>query len=180
MKQVILHIGMHKTGTTSIQNSLVGVEQDGIRTARFKEANHSVPMYTMFSEDRYNYHIWKNRGFTADKIDDLKDDYFKILEEELEKELSDSNASKLIISGEDLSILNETEQESLCDFFTSKGFSVKIIYVVRDPVAWAISANQQRAKIGGKKLTKINPEYRARLQGFINGCGVENVSVYKF
>jgi hypothetical protein len=176
MKEVILHIGMHKTGTSSIQNSMKGVGGDGIRVARFTEVNHSIPMYTMFSENRYNYHVWKNRGFTVNEIDRKKDEFFKILEEEI----ANSTISKLVISGEDISLLSVLDQELLCNSFQSKGIVVKVIYIVREPMAWAVSAHQQRACGGEKKLFKINPEYKKRLQGFFNRCGAENISVYKY
>jgi hypothetical protein len=176
MKQIFLHIGMHKTGTTSIQNSLHDVDGNVIRTVRFKEKNHSIPIYTIFSEKRYDYPIWKVKGLSTEEIDNKKDEYLRILSQEL----SINSSSKLIISGEDMSILSEVEQEDLCRFLKSKDFSVKVIYITRDPVAWAVSMNQQRAKGGAKKLSKINPEYRRRLQGFINGFGIENIYVYKY
>ena len=59
-------------------------------------------------------------------------------------------------------------------------FKVRVICVVRDPVSFATSANQQHAKSGAKGLRKLNPVYKRRLSGYIKGCGRENVSVLKY
>ena len=49
--KLFLHIGMHKTGSSSIQFSLNGFENESIRYAKLGFENHSVPIYTAFSED---------------------------------------------------------------------------------------------------------------------------------
>ena len=176
MKEVILHIGMSKTGTTSIQDSLHGIDRDGFRTVSFKEKNHSVPLYTMFSKKRYDYHIWKKQGFSNDQIDKKRDEYTKIFQEDL----ADESVNVFLISGEGISGLSEDEQQTLCCFLKEKKFKVKIIYVVRDPFAWAVSANQQHAKGGAKAISKVKPLYKKRIQGFIKECGQENILVYRY
>ena len=176
MKQVILHIGMHKTGTTSIQNSLHGLETDGIRYARFPDMNHSKAMYTIFSGSRYKHHSWQSIGFTENQIDKEKDYFFKILEEEL----SDNSITKLVISGEDISAMSPAEQKILCSYFQSKNIILKVVYIVRDPHNWSVSSIQQQVKGGAKELLAANPFYRRRIAGFIKGCGIENISIYKY
>ena len=52
MKRCIIHIGMHKTGSTSIQRSLQGYRDDRFQYARLgKTANHSLAMYSLFAAD---------------------------------------------------------------------------------------------------------------------------------
>jgi hypothetical protein len=176
MRQVILHVGMHKTGTSSIQDSINNIDSDGFRTIGFAEKNHSIPMYTIFSENRLNYHIWKNKGYNDNQIIEKKVEYENILEEEIRDESVDC----FLISGEDMSGLTESEQISLCEFFKERNFKVRVIYVVRDPISFAASANQQRAKGGAKSLVKINPIYKRRISGFLKGCGHENISTFKY
>jgi len=176
MREVILHIGMHKTGTTSIQASLNGIDRNGFRTMRFAEQNHSVPIYTIFSENRLNYHIWKNQGYNESEILEKKAAYEKILEEEIR----DGSADCFILSGEDMSNLKKNEQINLCEFFKERNLKVRIIYVVREPFSFAASANQQVAKAGNRALVKINPGYQRRISGFIEGCGRENISIFKY
>ena len=50
MEKVILHIGMHKTGTTSIQSAIKNFEGNRVKVASFEETNHSIPMLTIFSK----------------------------------------------------------------------------------------------------------------------------------
>ena len=167
---------MHKTGTTSIQDSLYGLETDGIRYARFPKMNHSLAMFTIFSENRYEHHLWKSNNFTKNQIDERKDYFFKILEEEL----SDNSITKLVISGEDISALSTAEQKNLCSYFQLKNIIVKVVYIVREPYNWSASSMQQRVKGGEKELLAVNPFYRRRIAGFIKGCGIENISIYKY
>ena len=176
MRQVILHVGMHKTGTSSIQDSIYNIDSDGFRTVGFAEKNHSIPMYTIFSENRLNYHIWKNKGYNDNQIIEKKVEYENILEEKIRDESVDC----FLLSGEDMSGLTESEQISLCEFFKERSFKVRVIYVVRDPISFAASANQQRAKGGAKSLVKINPIYKRRISGFLKGCGHENISIFKY
>lgn len=176
MREVILHIGMHKTGTSSIQKSIQGLSENGIRVASFDEVNHSIPMYTMFSSERYDYHYWNNRGYSKLEIEQKKEEYFEILQ----KDLAKSNFGSLLISGEDLSVLSVSDQENLCSYFHEKDISVKVIYVVREPLSWAASGNQERAKHGGKRIQKLSPMYKNRVQGFLNKCGIANISIYKY
>ena len=87
IREVILHIGMHKTGTSSIQTSLHKINGNGFRTVRFAEINHSIPMFTIFSEKRQSYHIWKNQGFTDDQINEKKAEYEKMIDDARKKSL---------------------------------------------------------------------------------------------
>lgn len=176
MREVILHIGMHKTGTTSIQDSLHNINCNGFRTMRFAEKNHSVPIYTIFSEKRLNYHIWKNKGYNESQIIEKKAAYEKILEEEIR----DENVDCFILSGEDISQLTENEQIKLCEFFKERNLKVRVIYIVREPFSFVASASQEKAKGGATALDKANPGYRRRISGFIKGCGRENISVFKY
>ena len=174
MREIILHIGMNKTGTSAIQNSLYGINSHGIRTVRFKEKNHSVPMKTIFSERPAR--TWKNIGLTDNQIKEKRDEYKKILEEEL----ADKSIKRFIVSGEAISDLTEIEQQNLCLFLKKKKINIRIVYVVRDPFSWAVSVNQQRAKWGAKDLSSVNPHYKKRLVGFMKECGKENISIYKY
>src|SRR6056297_768733 len=165
MREVILHIGMHKAGTTSIQDSLSKIDSNGFRTIRFAEKNHSIPIYTIFSEKRLSYHVWKNKGYNESQIIEKKAAYEKILEEEIRDESVDC----FILSGEDMSILTENEQINLCEFFKERNLRVRVIYVIREPFSFAASLNQQIAQSGTRALVKLNPGYQSRISGFIKG-----------
>ena len=136
MKEVILHIGSHKTGTTAIQSSIRNYNFNKTKTAAFLQVNHSIPMYTIFSKNYLNHHIWKKLGFSNEQ-------------------LNDQTCDTLIISGEAISFLHPDEKISLINFFKNKKLDLKIIYFIRNPFDFCISVFQQRIKGGDNKVSKF-------------------------
>lgn len=179
MKTVFLHIGIHKTGTTTVQSALKRANWSKtahVRSVSFEEANHSIPMYTIFSNNRCDYHIWKNSGKSNDYVTTMASKYLQILTDDL----NDDSVSTLVISGEDMSLLETAEQEELCAFFTSRNCSVQVIALTRDPFALALSMNLERIKNGAKGFERFTANYNQRLQGFINHVGISNVRVFSY
>lgn len=117
VKDVILHLGLHKTGSTSIQAALHGFAQDKVKTVSFAYDNHSIPMYTIFSSRRHNYHIWKNVGYDERTIDRVRDGFLSTLNAEMD----DKNFETLMISGEDLSILEPQDIKDMAAFSREMG-----------------------------------------------------------
>ena len=176
MKEVILHIGLHKTGSTSIQKALKNYNKDGVKAIGFNEENHSIPMYTIFSENRYDYHIWTNSGATKDQINQRRETYLKILTDHV----NDENNEKLIISGEDISVLSAEEKHKLIKFFTKLDISIKVIVYVRSPLDWSASVYQQMVKDGHTPKGKIATNYKNRLNPFLELLGKNNTLVFSF
>ena len=174
-KKIYLHIGLHKTGSTSIQAALIGYNKNNIKTISFKEENHSIPLYTIFSENRYNYHIWTSKGFSRDDIDKKKNEYEKILE----KEIKNSQEKSLIISGEDLSALNSSEVHSLYNFFSKFNLSIEIICYVRNPIKFIVSDIQEVVK-HGRDIPFYGSLYRERIIPYIEHFGEENFHLHIF
>jgi len=71
MKEVILHIGQHKTGSTSIQFNLQDFDDGKSRYAQLGHPNHSVPLFTFYSHQRYRYYINYNVGRTKPEVDKI-------------------------------------------------------------------------------------------------------------
>ena len=95
LKEVILHIGLHKTGSTSIQSALKGYDKNGTKTVSFENENHSIPMYTIFSKNRYDYHIWKNAGISKVNIDRNIQKYLKIILADIDDKSKKSQAQDI-------------------------------------------------------------------------------------
>ena len=176
MKEVILHIGLHKTGSTSIQKALKGYNKDGVKAIGFEEENHSIPMYTIFSENRSDYHIWTNAGANKDQVNQRRETYLKILTDHI----NDKNNEKLIISGEDISVLSAKEKHKLIKFFTKLDISIKVIAYVRSPIDWSASVFQQMAKDGHPPKGKIATNYKHSLKPFLEILGKNNILVFPF
>lgn len=173
MKEVVLHIGMHKTGTSSIQASLSSFDDGSSVYANFSVANHSIPITTIFSRNAHKYHIWKNQGISPVDLSAIKNQYRQILD----KHSSDNSRDRLIISGEDIGLLKYDEKRALIDYFTSRNLVIKVICFTRDPQSLAASSIQQHIRGGMSRLTKMNPDYKFRIAAFLDALPKEHIIV---
>ena len=159
MGQVIIHAGFHKTATTSIQKTCAKnrkqLEKLGFYYPLFYLDdklidNHSAPFYSMFTShpDRYHTNIrWKVDVNKANKkYEEQLDD---ILQEKL---------NKILISGEDISMLTRLELSSMKEKFHSYGYSIRLIILVRSPFSSLNSFIQQQIK-GGRPIEKAQCQY---------------------
>ena len=175
MKELIVHIGMHKTGTTSIQSSLNRFDNGKIRYARLSDVNHSIPVYTQFSNQRHQYHIHTTRGLSPSDID------AKVVEfrRDLDKELTQDRHT-LILSGEDISLLESDSVKALKEYLTPHAERIRIVAYVRDPAAFASSALQQYIRGGHGQASIPSPEYTNRFKAFVDHFGVDSVEFIRF
>lgn len=149
--EIILHVGLHKTGTTSIQETLFLdlnnklLEKKGYLYPNCWPSNHSVSIYSAYCDDPANYHINIRMGYSADQIKYVNEKYLS----DLKIEIDEKKLSKLIISGEGISMLSLDNLNALKKHLNSI-FSneIKVIIYVRQPVQWAISTIQQFIKSG--------------------------------
>ena len=162
ISEVVLHIGMHKTGTTAIQYCLKNYDDGSIRMARLSDVNHSVPIFSLFSEDRYQYLMHKSLGRGEDEIDS----YNRTAKSALENELA-LTRDKLIISGEDISLLKKAEVSNLVSYLKEHATRVRVIAYVRAPNDFASSALQQYIQGGMRKAQLPTPQYKKRFSAFL-------------
>ncbi|MGQ7791118.1 hypothetical protein ACUN0C_01775 [Faunimonas sp. B44] len=184
-KTVILHIGINKTGSTSIQDALSGnaetlLAEAGIQYAG-NFANHSVPLYTMFSEHALSYHANVRRGVTSgERLRALRAELF----DSYEAILAEPKAGTLLLSGEDLSLLSEAAVSRLKVWLTPKASEVKVIAYLRHPRSWSSSEAAQRIK-GGVTLEELeasppHPWFRRRLEPWLSSFGRDRVAVFDY
>lgn len=162
MKKVIVHIGTHKTGTSSIQEAMAGYDDGRVIYARFDPPNHSIAITTIFSGAPHEYHIWRSQGLLPAQVDALRADYRAVLD----AHLADAARDTLIISGEDIGILSDDEKRALCDHIRARGLDLQIVCFTRDPRGLTASAIQQHIKNGMAQLAPLSPDYRERLAVF--------------
>ncbi|PLX35870.1 MAG: hypothetical protein C0606_17405 [Hyphomicrobiales bacterium] len=163
VKSVILHIGMHKTGSTSIQQSLQGYDDGKAFYGRFDGFNHSIPIITAFSKDSDGYHVWRKRGVRKDAIKGMRAAFLDVLK----RDLGRKNRETLVLSGEGVSMMSNDDKAELIAFMNSHVERVQVICYVRDPVSYAASFWQQKVQSGTTTFPDIVPsKYRRALHKF--------------
>ena len=176
MKEVIVHIGAHKTGTTTIQKSLHGYDDGRTKYARFPQSNHSIPMRSIFQEMFDQKYHWKQLGWTKQELEK----YQRTNRNILNTALRDNKAERLIISGEDICHLSYEEKRSMIKELHAVGAEVRIIYFTRDPNNSVVSVMQERAKGGRSVHLTVRPNFKAEVGDFLDFVPAENIHVCDF
>ena len=149
---IYLHMGAHKTGTTSIQEHLGGVrhllDHHGWLYPSFDffgthEYNHSLPlMYIIFGSERNA----NSRRNPPESLSKLRQQRFL---EQFRVQIDRFQGNKLILSGEEWGRLSLDEMAGLRDFLKEVFpalHTIKVYYVMRHPVAHKTSLYQQVVK----------------------------------
>lgn len=142
IKRIYLHVGVHKTATTSIQESFGEgskiLASNGYLYPIFSRnndiiVNHSEVFYSLFCEKPESYHMNIKKGFTSRKlINELHQSY----RDQLVKQLEKFNGEYLILSGEDMSLLGLKELQKLRHYLleiTNPKVHIEVILFCRNP-----------------------------------------------
>lgn len=148
IEEAIVHVGMHKTGSSSIQATLHNLASEPDAPAgylKLNSPNHSGFFMTLLSEKPEEYHAHKLNGRTKEEAKEIQ----KRFERDLEDALSVFDSRVLIISAEDLSAPSVTENMlgRLKGILSRYCHSLRVVGYVRPPVAYMQSAFQERLKV---------------------------------
>ncbi len=151
VKTICLHIGLHKTATTTIQRTLcrersalagAGILYPVFYIGDAPVDNHSIPFYSLFCDNPEEYHINVRKEITTDEaISKLHSEYRR----QIESQISGFQGETLVISGEDISLLSLSELVSLRSYLTGithPDVCFRVILICRHPVAWFKSHSQ--------------------------------------
>jgi len=177
VERLLLHIGTHKTGSSSIQASVDGYDDGTLFYARFNMPNHSDAMYTAFAEAPESYAIWRRHGLTRAQVQDKRRAYRDRFEQDLARE----DRAALVVSGESMSRIDPAGKAELIDFARRHLGEIEVLCYVRAPVSFAASAFQERVKSGIKNVqASISPGYRNCLETYDELLGTGRVRVRVF
>lgn len=173
MPSCTLHIGMHKTGSTSIQYSLQHFKDPRFTYAELGgDPNHSHAIYDAFTEDA-------ERGFFDLKPTQEQVDLYRDL---LRKAISCNGERNLIISGEKMSSMHPEALLRLRNFLVEHFSQIRVVGYVRTPASYIASAFQQRLKNRSPTFEplRLYRSYKETFKKFDDIFGEESVSLFKF
>jgi len=161
-RTVYVHIGMHKTGSSSIQKTLHNsLEDPNYVYVDLGGENHSGKIQSLFSTDPFTNHNHRKCGWDLSKINKFNKD----TRSNLIKQLSNST-SNMIISGEGITAIDKPGLLSFKYFLRNYFRNIVIVAYIRPPISYMESAFQEKIKGSLKKLDleKIYPNYRKRFE----------------
>jgi hypothetical protein len=180
MTRCIVHIGMHKTGSTSIQHSLHGFDDARFLYARLGDnPNHSLPMLSLFLSQPELHPLFRRKGADAAAVSK----FIEKTRTDLERAVVAANGRTLVISGEAISHFPRDALIRLRDDFQRRFEDVMIVGYVRSPAARMSSSFQEQVKAGAMDqfdLERHYPSYRLRLGKFDEVFSRERVHLWKF
>ena len=179
-KKCIIHIGMHKTGSSSIQETLN--HHEGIsdfQYADFKTSNHSGKILSIFldSSERRLDNL-KRRGMSDEEIKIFIENAKKLLI----KNCEDKRSETMILSGEGIVGLSLESLYKLKIFLQQYFENIDIVAYIRTPISFMQSAFQQQIKEGRKEfsINRSFPKYKSKFEKFDEVFGKSNVLLWKF
>ena len=193
MAKLVLHVGMTKTGSTSIEatfdQSRPILLQYGIDYLDLGQ-NHSkiIGVVTKGAAKGLKGEATRILGVAKDATD--YDPALVI--DEVRKRLSKPKARTVVISGQGLLGLKAKQVDRLRDFVRPHFDDVRVVVYVRDPTSWASSRAQENMKRGhtlaelaaslaeDPSTSPIVPKYRSGLETYISVFGRENVDIRVF
>lgn len=181
IEEAIVHVGMHKTGSSSIQETLSQLPMQNVEYLSLGSANHSGFFATVLADNPERYHGHARNSRSTAQVQALKESYTQ----RLNNVLKTTEKPRILISAEYLSRPDEEgkELEYLKDILLNYCKNIRVIGYVRPPVGYLQSAFQQRLK-GGKSLTfnlhSGYPDYYKRFSRMDSIFGKENVELVAF
>ena len=160
MKTCFLHLGLHKTASSSFQQTCASnrklLAKQGLHyplfaceyshPKRLKINNHSVPLRCLYDQNPQNYHI--NKRWKIKSLNEAIRDYDVQLTAALSRDAS------IILSGEGLSLLSGKALSQFVERIHARGFEIRPLALVRSPLDYAHSIAQQLIR-GGQHLELV-------------------------
>ncbi|GHA39847.1 hypothetical protein ACFFLZ_00620 [Photobacterium aphoticum] len=180
MKRFILHVGFHKTATSSIQQTLASNQEELLKQGFYyplfenndsKVINHSIPFYSAFCENPEKYHINIRQG---GDIVQINRNYLKQFEEILKIERN------VIISGEDISVLPKYSLVKIREKIIASGFKLEVYCSVRRPYSLLCSDISEIVKSGISSIEQVTYPNRVKVVHKLKDVFEEEITFFSF
>jgi hypothetical protein len=182
-KQIYLHIGPHKTGTSAIQSmadeNRAALVRHGIL---YPSGRWHGQLGSCFAQNKVAYVYNRHSGFTDLESINRSDTVYKT---RLLEELEESDCQDAIFSYEGFIDLRPDEVRELTNFLRDRCDEIRIIAYCRHPLSFAPSEISQRVRMGfpsGRDNSENPPIPRFRLyfEKFANVLGTERFILNDF
>lgn len=184
-KRLILHAGLPKTATTSVQNAIFSRRDILLSEAGYlypgAEANHTNALCTAFLDDPRQHIANKVAGRTdlgqlAEMARSIRDAFAA--------EICEKQPETILFSAEGMSNLSNRELEKFRDWALDYAEQIDVLYVVRNPLRYSASVIQQHLK-GGDVLEDMYEDpplanFKGRISNAIAAFGRERISIRPF
>jgi len=194
MNRCVLHIGMPKTGTSSIQDTLYF----GLKDPRFSyfsagEVNGSRMLWTLYSKEKPPFHLWRRNVENVQYARKLQVRYQRLLTHQLKR--ASLQHRTLILSGEDSWVWDEGQIKQFIELLSTEQTKAQVIAYIR-PWKGFLESNFQQIMKGrtiflkrdtrGTSPPPIKPndptkiDYQKTIETLDAHFGNENVILRKF
>jgi len=184
MKKVILHIGHDKTATCSIQdtlkhNSSILDNYGYCYLLPDGHTHHNKLFITLFKENLINNNnLLLTHEIERSRIEEMQ----KESRDWLIENLLNTRASTIVFSGEHFPNFIESELDAIKAFFnkTLGEVEFEIYAYTRDPVSYASSAYQQRARLFPSDTKLIYFQYEKQIGRYLKAFGQNSMKLFRF
>lgn len=177
-RTLILHGGMHKTGSSAIQKYLFEkLDEPDVEYFSFDRANASMGLLEAFHTRLARLPRYKARGSTPEHLEERRGK----ARERFQRRLKASSKQTVIISAESFSLLNMAECRDL-EMHLREHFSrIKLVLYIRPLYSRIESAFQQKLKKRFVPLEhKVSPRFKKRISTYDAVFGEDNVIIRPF
>jgi hypothetical protein len=178
MKKVILHIGMHKTGSSAIQTYMQHNQRKlpaDFLYADLGTSNHSGPFSFVFIKKPELDSEISSLGLDLQSIYEYKNLMSKAIDKAIRSEYK-----TILFSGEGIVKLNKNELNDLKNHLLQHVDIVEVYAYVRKPKGFMVSAFQQiiKTKLIELSSPEFHPNYQSRFEKFEDVFGSVNYRVF--
>lgn len=177
--RVVIHAGMHKTGSSAIQQHFFRRAGDDMVYAPWNEGNHCGLFILLFQDPALQpqYHGFLHRGPAfAERLPAMREEWSARLRQAMDR----AGGRTVVLSAEDISLpMYRDAARAMRDFFAEWTDSIDVVAYARSPRSFAVSVFQQLVKDGLHRLQpeELWPHYRARFEMLDQVFGADRVTL---
>ncbi|MEM8759468.1 MAG: hypothetical protein AAGE83_03970, partial [Pseudomonadota bacterium] len=175
LKTCILHVGIHKTGSTSIQNAIEGYDDGRTLVPNLSFKNHSVPFQLIFAGPE---------DYSSNEHERASDAFYRKMANEILEMMCDGlseERSFILFSAERLSNLGAGSLWRIRKFIHKYCDRIEILMLVREPLGWTASWFQQALTRGFQVRSElVSGKIRDRYETLAGVFGAENIRVRRY